>query len=848
MKKVIWLFAILYVLFLCGSCAADTAKGKAVVVYSNNGSRDPLVIENEFLKLSFLPDTAEIILTDKATGVLWRSNPSGYSNDPLSDTVTKVMMGSQFVLEYANVSGTGMSMYSASESVAHGSYDYALVGGGIEVNYTVGNLARTYLLPLAVPEERLSPFLVKMDSGDRSRFLSVYRLYDINNLRPTDNKSALLSAYPDLARKKIYVRRDDAQEYMKKFAEDVLKSAGYTYEDFIEDSALYPAADTDDKPAFNVTLDYTLDGKTLVVKAPFDRIAYRRSFPVVQLSILPYMGAGGLSDKGYLFVPDGSGALINFNNRKQSQIAYNNAIYGWDEGMPRDAIINDNSAPFPVFGIERNGSALLCVIEDGASYASVRADVSGRNSSWNNVYPRFDMVHGAKMDISEWALYLYENGLPGGEGITMRYTVCDNDGYVGMAKQYRSYLLDKYPSLGAHASVSNGRESGVPVAVEILGAVNKIQHRIGIPFDLPLKLSSYKDTENMINDLGKSGWKNVQVKLSGWFNRGYEHSVPTRVKLISELGSTKDFRNMVSAAGKNGYDLYPEADFLYMRDVKPFDGFNLYTYAARYVNRKRIEKYPYSFVWFGERFNWGKLSYISSPAAMINMINGFSKKISALGMKNIAFRSMGSVLAGDYNEKNRVSREAAMNMRQKELAELSQGGKLMVNSGYAYSVPWADFITNMAIGDQAFAITDDSVPFCQIVLHGLVPYTGRPINLAEDYTKNLLKTVECGAGLYFSFMAAETAVLQETKFKQFYSNEYGKWSGDANALYQKFSEDFSGLYIQAITDHKILAPGLTLTQYEDGTRVIVNAGEINRNYENYTIAANSYLVLRGVGD
>ncbi|MCL2270962.1 MAG: DUF5696 domain-containing protein, partial [Treponema sp.] len=260
---------------------------------------------------------------------------------------------------------------------------------------------------------------------------------------------------------------------------------------------------------------------------------------------------------------------------------------------------------------------------------------------------------------------------------------------------------------------------------------------------------------------------------------------------------------------------------------------------------KRIEKYPYSFVWFGERTQWGKLSHIARPASMLSMIDTFVRKGSALGLRNIAFRTVGARLSGDYNEKRMVSREAAMKMRQDKLSELSAAGTgVLINSGFAYSVPWADIVTDMPIDDQSFGITDASVPFYQIVLHGLVPYTGRAINLAEDYTKNLLKTVECGAGLYFSFMAEETSVLQETKFRQFYANEYDKWVGDADALYRKFSADFAGLYSQAIMDHRILSPGITLTGYEDGTAVIVNASGNAWNYNGVTVNANNYFVAR----
>jgi hypothetical protein len=841
-KKFVGIFTVFFTLLAMLSCGKQASKARTVVLYEYDGSTEDCILENEFLEFRFLPQTAEIILTDKASGVQWRSNPQNAANDPLADQVTKDFLGSQFSLEYADVAGVGMTLFSSINSVALGVYDYELADNSLEVRYSIGDIARSFIIPPAAPEQRMLTFLEKMEEEDRRKVEASYRLYDINNLRSNDDKSRLLASYPDLSRTKLYVLRDNAQEYMKEMMQDYFAQAGYTYDDFYEDSSMYTVSGGDDKPAFNITLRYTLDGKSLLLNVPFDRIAYRSAYPITRLSLLPYMGAGGFSDEGYLLVPDGSGALIYFNNGRQNQIPYNNNVYGWDEAMPRDAIVNDNKAPFPAFGVQKNGNALLCVIEEGASYGSVRADVSGRNSSWNNVYPRFNIVHGAIIDISgrsDREVYLYEKSPPSGENITLRYTPCASDGYTGMAKEYRSWLTRTYPSLGMH------KENGVPIAIEIPGAVNKTRHRLGIPFDLPLKLTSYKESADMVDDFAGWGWKNVRIKLSGWFNRSVDHSVPNKIKLIGELGSKKDFKNLVSAAEKNGYAVFPEVDFLYMRDVKPFGGFSLYRDAARYVNRKRIEKYPYSFVWFGERIRWGKLSYLARPAYMMSLIDNFTRNAAGLNVRNLAFRSMGAKLSGDYHEKRLVSREASMKMRQEKLAELSGNGTgVLLNTGYAYAAPWADFITDMAIDDQSFGITDVSVPFYPMTLHGLVPYTGPAINLAEDYTKNLLKTIESGAGLYFSFMAEETAVLQETKFRQFYANEYDKWAPDANALYQKFSTDFAGLYGQAITGHVILSAGLTLTEYEDGTRVIVNDNSGAADYDGVVINARGYAVLR----
>jgi len=844
-KKFAWLLLIL-ISFLAVSCNARTAKPKPVLMYelpSTADTKKEIVLENNYLHLSFLPSTAEIILTDKSSKVQWRSNPPNPDADRMADVVTKQLMESQFALDYADNSGVGMTLQSGIYSVQRGAYDYEVVDGALEVRYTVGDLSRNYRIPPAMSEERMNVYLDEMEWDERGIVESTYRLYDINNLRMNDDKDKLLAEFPELAKIKLWILRVGSPDFMKEEAEESFKKAGYTMEDFVEDSMRYELSGGAVKPAFSITLRYILDGRSLIVNVPFDKIGFRAAYPITQLALLPFMGSGSTTDSGYMLVPDGSGSLIYFNNQKQNQLPYNIRVYGWDEAMPREAVISDNKALFPAFGIHKNGSSLLCVIEEGSAYASVRADVSGRNSSWNIVYPFFDVVHGALMDIAgrnQRAVYLYEAALPEGENITMRYTPCAESGYMGMAKEYRSWLMNKYPVLqNRHVS------GGVPTAVEIIGAVNKTQHRLGLPFDLPLKLTSYKETEKMVKDFAALGWKNVHVKLNGWFNRSVDHTVPTKIKLINALGGKRDFEHIISTAEQNNFIVYPEVDFMFMRDIKAFSGFNLYSDAARYVNRERVQRYPYSFVWFGERKMWGKLNYLARPGATQRMIDRFQKQGKSYKIKNIAFRNMGSKLAGDYHERRHISREASMLMRQKKFEEFYKADKkIIVNSGFVYAAPWTNIITDMIITEHSFGITDTSVPFLPIVLHGIIPYTGKAVNLAEDYTKNLLKTVESGAGLYFSFMEEETAELQETKFRQFYANEYKKWVGDADVLYKKFNADFGHLYNQRIVNHVILALDVTITEYEDGTRVVVNASDNDYRFNGNNLSADTYTVIR----
>lgn len=842
MRKIYLLIIITALAFSMMACGKEEVKERKIEVYSNDGDTSELYIDNEFLELRFVPETAEIIMTDKATGAVWYSNPEKAAEDTNADVITKQRMKSQLSVTYADSTGVGMSLNSFKYSVEKGMYQYAIIDNGIEVSYTIGDIVREFVIPNALPEWRMEEITGDMDSATKRRFTDSYRLYDINKLRSTDNKAALLESYPTLADEKIWILRDTIKDFVKEQLEVMLAEVGYTEEQYRIDMERYGVSSKVEKPAFNITLRYELDGDSLVVSVPFEKVSYKNDYPITQLEVLPFFGAGSTMDEGYLFVPDGSGALIYFNNGRDTQLAYNANVYGWDEGIRRDYIINDNKITFPVFGIKKNENSFLCVIEEGSSYASIGADVSGRNCFYNSVSATFSMIHSASMDISsksDRAVILYENGLPEGERIVQRFIPCKEDGYVGMAKEYRSYLEQRYPSRNEQS------KGDVPMAVEIIGAIDKPQTRFGMSMDLPLKLTTFKEAEGMVSDFAKMGWTDVQIKLLGWFNGGVQHSVPSNVKLVSDLGSAKDLKSLVSVTKNNKFDFYAEGDFLQMRDNKIFDGFSLNSDVARYVSRQRIKSYPYSIVTFGERKRWGKLGYLARPHYMMDLIDGFVGKISEYGADNIAFRAMGNRLGGDYNETRRISREQAMNMQNAKLSELrDKGVKTMISVGNVYAAVYADFITDIPLTDQGFGITDVAVPFYGIVLHGRTPYTGGAINLSEDYRLDLVKAVENGAGLYFSFMSEDTAVLQETNFRQFYSNEYSKWIRDADVLYKQFTNDFSGLYNLTIEDHKILNKNVAVTIYEDGTKVYTNANDYDYDYNGMTIPAFGYKVAK----
>ncbi|MCL2693912.1 MAG: DUF5696 domain-containing protein, partial [Oscillospiraceae bacterium] len=672
MKRFLSAALALLMLLSLASCA-PLGDGHGNIVFRTyfESSTEEYIFENGYLKLRFDPATTWFIVEDKITGEEWHSNPPNAAVDN-ADIITRRIMQSLLDINYSARDGNTARIDSFTFGVNKGFYEYEIHDNGFSVHFTVGDVERTFYIPQAVPEWRMNEITRDMTDSEIRDLTNKYgyRLYDLDRLFSFDNVDELMARFPDLEENRVFYMNPDTGTHLKEAAEMLFERYGYTYEDYYADLEFYETGRIVTDPVFNITVQVEIIDYELRVTVPFDSIEYRSEFPPVELSLLPYFGAGGLNDEGFMFVPDGSGALINFNNGKNNQNPYSNRIYGWDEGLSRDAIVLDPRAHFPVFGIEKNGSAMLCVIEEGTPYASIKAGVSGMGGSYNNVYAEYSVVSREQMEISgksDKNVLIFQRDLPEGEGIVQRYFFCERNGYMGMAEKYREYLLERHPHLEKPA------ESVVPVAVEITGAVNKIQHVAGLPFDLPLKLTSYKEAADIVSDLDSRGFTDVNYRLTGWFNGSVQHAVPTNIRLISRLGNSRDLRDLVSTVNNLDSQIYLEADFLFMRDNKPFNSFSLNRDAARYINRKRVELYPYSYIWYGP-MEWFKMARIARPVYMMGLIDGFIEQIASYGAQNVAFRTIGSHLTGDFNERRFVSREESMKMQVAKLQEMRENG------------------------------------------------------------------------------------------------------------------------------------------------------------------------------
>ncbi len=836
-KKLLLLLVIALLLGVTSACSKKVEEDNIEVYSYDEITEKEVVIENDNLELHFFPETTQFYVLKKSTGHIWRSNPENTSDQG----GFKKELESTFTLRYNTESGSKTLLNNYGLSIEKGNYSYEIKDNSIKVDYTVGNVNKIYYIPKAVPQSRFLEFYDKMSKSAQSQISMSYRTYDLNKLRKTDDKDALIAAYPDLEVEPVYVLMDGTPDYLIEMAEEKFAEAGYTAEDYEIDAARYGSSSTEEIPVFNISIIYELTDDGFEVQIPLKDIEYKNNYPIVEIRPLPYFGAAGKTDEGFIFVPDGSGAIINFNNQKQSQNNYKSDLYGWDYALSRDAVIDENRANMPIFGLSNNGSSFLCILEEGNSYSYVEAGVSGSSHDYNYVAANYNLIHDEIMDItakSDRTVRMFEEKLPD-EELKQRYILLDDDDYVSMATAYREYLMDRFPMM------SKNTESDFPVAVEIIGAIDRTKHYMGVPVRRPYELTSYEEALGIIKELKEAGFTDLSINYNGWFNGGILHKAPNKVKLVSELGSKKDFRKLVNYANDNDVNLFLATSIQFVYNNSSTDNFIAVRDSAKFVNRKLVELTPYNPVYYGVEDDLYVYN-LAKPGYYMKNFDNYANGITKYNANGIAFNDIGMILSADYNRKNIVSREQVKNMQMEKLEELSSNGyNLMVRSGNMYAVPYADFIIDLNLRTKGYNIIDEEIPFYQIALHGLVSYAGTPINLSPNSETNLLKTIETGAGLQFCFMEAETFDLQDSRYTKYFSSDFRVLKDDATILYNKMKTDFGHLNNQFITDHQKIAKGVYMTQYEDGTQVIVNYNERAYTHKGNDVPAKDYFVEGG---
>ena len=273
-------------------------------------------------ELYYEPYTGEVGVKNTKTGDILLTNPYdiGKAGSASTENVKNQLL-SQIIVKYSNNEGNELTIYSYVEAAQRDQIKVKKIKNGIRVEYVMGKQESRLLVPQRIEKSRFEELILAniTDKSKLEKLKAFYVLKDPFDETLTDKMlKEMIATFPITEKYAIYVFDPGASDREKTQMEAIIKSfcPEYTYEQLEYDHTMVEYESTDKNPVqFRLALEYYLDESGLSVRLPangirFDQSAYQLSY----IRILPYIGMGSSEFTGYTMIPDGSGALVRFED------------------------------------------------------------------------------------------------------------------------------------------------------------------------------------------------------------------------------------------------------------------------------------------------------------------------------------------------------------------------------------------------------------------------------------------------------------------------------------------------------------------------------------------------------
>ncbi len=590
-----------------------------------------------------------------------------------------------------------------------------------------------------------------------------------------------------------------------------------------------------------IPVEYTLCEDYLNVKVDVENIEEEDISPatgslLTTITVLNSFGAAYNDEEGSFVIPDGSGAEINFNNGKTTSKSYMSKVYGSDiSAVPDKKPAVTQKVYMPVYGIikgQQNGA--LVAIDSGDANATISASVSGQSKCSYNLCGFTFMLRGSESYImngeaSEFTVF--EHGEIKTDNIELRYYPVsgENVTFTDIALKYRDYLeKDK--------GISKTEESDPNLYVNLYGGVEKQKSILGFPVTLKTEITGFEQAQGIVEELKNYGAENMVLTYDNWTNAGISGKVDYKAKPASVLGGKSAFENFTNYLKGNNISLYPSVN---NKGFISGQGYFTFTDTTTRISGSYSRLITYDRAYSVQNTFHDPVSLLS-PSVFSDIYTDLTESYSEKGLTGVSLGEMTSALYGDYGKKT-ISRDNAMSIMEESYAKVKNGvGSILADTANAYSFASVDHITNVPLSSSEFDIFDGDIPFYQVVMHGLKPYSTKAINGSADYKTLMLKALATGSNFNYDMLYEETNELKDTELDAYFYANYKYWADAAAKGYELSKAVLGDTASQRIVDYTEENDIIT-TAYENGTvtKINVSTGDINVNGKSYNL--NDYL-------
>ena len=585
-----------------------------------------------------------------------------------------------------------------------------------------------------------------------------------------------------------------------------------------------------DLGASQISLDVEvrLEEDGFSVRVPYAGIQEYGEFSLVSVDLLPFLCSASDQAEGYFFYPDGSGALMFFEDN--AHVNESTQLYSLYGSLERESNLLDffeqeePQAMLPVFGMRRGGHALLAIIEQGDETARISLNCSNKIMKVNYLFANLQYRRGFDdKRVTNRSIKVYDNqAMETDYALRIVLLPDEQADYSGMACAYRDYLLKK--------GTLSRREKAEGIALDLF----LMAPEDGLLFDTPRTVTTLAQAEKILDEMYQAGLRNLYVTLKGWSRAGYGNT-PDRFPLSRAVGNEKAMRSLTEKARALGYTLSLSANLLEAKSTQ-----------GGYSKRNDVVYLSNYTILTDEK----ETTFILSPDVTALKADALGDKAASLALDGLRFERLGEMMGYNYFSRRQLTtaecralyQQMLLNAREKGLSFLGAQG------GAAWLLPYVDMVTEIPYADHGFQFTSQSVPFYQMALHGLVGYTAKPGNLSSDLERETLRWVETGCMPYFELTYESTEELMYTEYKSLFSAQYGAWLEKLAQIAQEFQEGpLAQIQGALMTRHDKIGPQAFRVMYDNGFAVYVNYAEQAVTADGHEIPAMGYLAVKEEG-
>ena len=555
---------------------------------------------------------------------------------------------------------------------------------------------------------------------------------------------------------------------------------------------------------------------------------------VMNVALLPFMGAAGSDDEGYLIIPDGSGALIHFNNGRTGAAIYQQDVYGRDDALTiRKAATTTYDVNMPLFGIVRNGRALMAVVENGDYQAQLNAMVNGQLTGYSNAYFAVQYIHMEANTIMPGSEHSTDVMLPTNTfrdmgNFTVRYypLAAENATYADVAAAYRAQL-------GLKESIADAATQ----QLEMVASIPSIDTFLGVPYESVRVLTSYEQAAQTLRDFAAEGLNDLTLRYTGWSKQSVRGKMVTGLDLDNRLGGKKAFDGLRQAVKETGAEMVLAVDLIDIYE----DGNGYWSlFAATNSVNSTAKQVPEFLQSTGYQDPEGKPWYLLSPDKVPEAARKLAENLSGQ-VDGVSLNMLGNTVYSSFG-KTGISRTSAGMYWQQALETLS--GKiqaLSAKTASAYAFPYIEQVDATPCASSRFEVTDMEIPFYQMVTHGAMALYTEPANEDGNVRKALLRAIEYGMYPSWRVIAGDTALLSGTDYASWHAASLDAWREEIKntAAWMAPLGVYAGMQM---TGHEQVTATLSVTTYANGDMVLVNYGSEDAEHLGVTVPALGYAI------